>query len=339
MSSIRRIQASRANGARSNGPITPEGKQRSAANATTHGLLSQTLVLADEDSDLFEVMLQGFVDRFQPVDNVEFSLVENAAAAIWRQRRCWGLEKSLVDQASRATQGDPDPVAPIATGYASLALSPGLPLIHRYEARLERIFHRTLATLERLRDSRNTNLPNEPNPTSEHGHPLSESSVASEEPPDRAGETPPDETGRDRPAPSPEEPVGAITPSVHGNGRDDWFKGPIVQMDSAESAEFPNEPNPVSEHSPPLPAGPDNSDHSPDPPEAAAGSSASSRRTYYTGSDTPETDPRRAFRLISRFYPGEARQRLDWAATVLTDSECAAFVDKVGPLIRELKST
>ena len=52
--SEKRIQAARANGAKSRGPITPEGKARSSRNATTHGLLSQYVVIPGEDPAGFQ---------------------------------------------------------------------------------------------------------------------------------------------------------------------------------------------------------------------------------------------------------------------------------------------
>jgi hypothetical protein len=53
MRTERQIQASRANGARSRGPVTAEGKRNSSRNAVKHGWLAETIVLKSELSDRF----------------------------------------------------------------------------------------------------------------------------------------------------------------------------------------------------------------------------------------------------------------------------------------------
>jgi hypothetical protein len=51
--SERRLAANRANAQKSTGPRTPEGKSRSALNATRHGILSQVLHLPEEELEAY----------------------------------------------------------------------------------------------------------------------------------------------------------------------------------------------------------------------------------------------------------------------------------------------
>jgi hypothetical protein len=53
MSSIRKIESSRANGALSRGPVTESGKQISSQNARRHALLARIVLLENESPDGF----------------------------------------------------------------------------------------------------------------------------------------------------------------------------------------------------------------------------------------------------------------------------------------------
>src|ERR1017187_2811475 len=91
-SSLRRILASRANGAGSQGPSTPQGKQRSSQNAIRHGLLARCIVLDKESRPAFEALLTQPLYSLQPADGGEFGMVEEMVASYWRMRRAWAIE-------------------------------------------------------------------------------------------------------------------------------------------------------------------------------------------------------------------------------------------------------
>jgi hypothetical protein len=170
MNSNRKILSSRANGALSRGPATVAGKHRSSVNATRHGLLSNTIVLANESREGFEALLCQYLDRFGPVDDVELGIIEEMVASFWRIRRAWAIETGLLDK-GLDTQPPGDEIARIAATFWDTAATPQLGLLHRYETRLHRVFQRALQNLFLLR---NLELPNEPSPISEHQRALPE---------------------------------------------------------------------------------------------------------------------------------------------------------------------
>jgi len=164
MSSTRRIDASRANGARSRGPVTESGKQISSQNARRHALLARIVVLKNESPDGFAEVLTDHLDRFQPADGVEFGVVEEMVAAWWRMRRAWSIETRLLDACFDVPDpGDGDSL--LAATFKNVDDSHGLALLYRYETRLHCIYQRGLRNLQLLRS---TQIPNEPNPISEH---------------------------------------------------------------------------------------------------------------------------------------------------------------------------
>ena len=76
MSTINQVSASRANGARSLGPVTPEGKKRSLMNAVRHGLLARCVVLDNESRDCFDQVVTQYLECFRPANDVELGMIE-----------------------------------------------------------------------------------------------------------------------------------------------------------------------------------------------------------------------------------------------------------------------
>jgi hypothetical protein len=164
MSSLRRVQSSKANGALSKGPATPAGKRRSSLNALRHGLCAKCIVLDHESRENFLILLQQHTDRFQPANEVEVGMIEEMCAAYWRQRRAWAIETALLDKQIALQSGETGPER-MAAALDHLAASPTLPLLHRYEARQHLMYQRALRTFIMLRTVRD---PDDPSPTSEH---------------------------------------------------------------------------------------------------------------------------------------------------------------------------
>jgi hypothetical protein len=179
MSSHRRIRASRANGSRSAGPKTYEGKRRSANNGLRHGILAQTVVLAGEDTRAFAVLLASLEAEFQPLTPNEAALIENMAIARWRLMRVWGIEKESFTLEIDKTDTGGQPSTRAAQAFRTLSdQSRSLDILHRYETRYDRQYARAYHMLFKARSPSapsavkapppHTNLPYEPSPNIEH---------------------------------------------------------------------------------------------------------------------------------------------------------------------------
>jgi hypothetical protein len=115
MNSILKIAASRANGAKSRGPVTAAGRlaalansakstgpvtqagrERSAQNAIRHGILAESVVLDGESVECFIEVLSTLQDELQPVSAIESRYVETMALAEWRRLRLICLEREQI---------------------------------------------------------------------------------------------------------------------------------------------------------------------------------------------------------------------------------------------------
>ena len=145
MTSTTKIQSACANGPRSHGPVTAEGKQRSARNATRHGLLANTVVLEGESNERFHDLLASLTEEWQPRPWKRW------AVARWRYLRVLSLQRMELDL-EIARQPHSSKVVSATLAFRHLAdNSRVLDLLLRDEVSFDRQFTRALNALIKLR--------------------------------------------------------------------------------------------------------------------------------------------------------------------------------------------
>jgi len=163
MSSELKSETSRANGAKSHGPKTAEGREKSSHNSFKHGFTAKkTIVLECENQEQFKIMRSDYTVTYQPGSAVEHDLVSEMVACRWRMQRLRLIETALID--SEMDRELPEGETPEDPGY-QLAFafrrlvdeSRAISLASRYESRLHRIHERTHRTLRELQQSRTGN--------------------------------------------------------------------------------------------------------------------------------------------------------------------------------------
>jgi hypothetical protein len=86
-------EQSRTNGKFSRGPASSRGRKIASQNATKHGILSQQPpILATEDLESFQGIVQGLIDEYQPQTSTEHLLIQQIAMGWMRLHRLWSTE-------------------------------------------------------------------------------------------------------------------------------------------------------------------------------------------------------------------------------------------------------
>ena len=154
-----RAEAARANGARSNGPVTEEGKAIASQNSLKHGLTSNRVVLPHESQEEFDRLEASLVNRFKPFDEIEYELVHEMAAARWRLRRIEAMEVSIFNKAFKQQRELLGPDADAAevqdAAYAEVADSKSLRMLSRHQSQLRRAYEKAWKELELIQEHRN----------------------------------------------------------------------------------------------------------------------------------------------------------------------------------------
>jgi len=157
MPSTLKSETARANGAKSRGPVTPEGRARSAANSLRHGFASSSVLIAGESDQDFQLLHAEFRDQFQPRSGVEANLVEVMVIARWRLRRLLSIETRLFDleMKARSKAKAMEPEDRLALAFKKLSdHGNSLTLLIRYEGSLNRSYDKAWKQLLLLKSTR-----------------------------------------------------------------------------------------------------------------------------------------------------------------------------------------
>jgi hypothetical protein len=153
-----KAQAARINGAKSNGPVTEEGKAISSQNSRKHGLASARVVLPHESEEEYDRLEASIVNRFKPYDEIEQALVHQMASSLWRLRRIDAMEAALFDKAYKnqfeLLGPDADPADVQVAAYAEVAESKGLRMLSRHQGQLRRAYEKAWKELELIQEHR-----------------------------------------------------------------------------------------------------------------------------------------------------------------------------------------
>ena len=210
MSSELKSETARINGAKSQGPVTEEGKARSSANSRKHGLTSAHLILPGESKEDFELLLADYRDQFQPQSAVEADLVEQMAISRWRLCRLFGIETRQIELEMLERKKYFDDYHPnmnasdrVAWAFKNLSNNGStLTVILRYETTINRSYNKALTQLQQLQANR---------PVGSFGNP-NKDSPQSEPPPPHSPHQPlnsPPREAQPEPSPGPRETPGS----------------------------------------------------------------------------------------------------------------------------------
>ena len=166
MASQLKSETSRLNGAKSRGPVTSAGRDKSSQNALQHGgASSRPILLPCESSDDYRELHETYKSTYKPDGDDETALVAEMAESRWRMIRLDGIETDmLIAEMSRLKSKPARGAAKLLTrAFCSLAdKSKGLALAGRYQSREHRIhdrLYKTLRDLQRTRVSKESEYP------------------------------------------------------------------------------------------------------------------------------------------------------------------------------------
>ncbi|MCC6392309.1 MAG: hypothetical protein IT167_17040 [Bryobacterales bacterium] len=136
--------AARINGAKSQGPTTPEGKARSSQNGRIHGFTASRIVFqAPEEQEDYDALLAEYASNLKPKGPIELDTFHQLIHAAWRLRNLATADAALYEQAGA------DPLLSENPEIEKRAA-----LLHRYRTAAERAYTRALNQLKSIQNNR-----------------------------------------------------------------------------------------------------------------------------------------------------------------------------------------
>ncbi len=150
--SIRTVN-SRINGAKSHGPVTPEGKERSSQNARKHGLTARRSVVIDpEEESEYLRYHESMLKALNPEDEVQETLAEIVVRSAWRLRLFLDVEADFMrDNLEKGSR--------LHHAFTYNGMHDRFAVLSRYQVNIERTLYKALDDLRRRQSESKQALP------------------------------------------------------------------------------------------------------------------------------------------------------------------------------------
>jgi hypothetical protein len=150
----KQIAASRANGQKSHGATTPEGKAKSRYNALKHGIHAESQIMFDETAEALAELTAELHEQYSPADAAERFLVDTLISNEWRIRRLRTVEADLWQTGVNAYLEKHPEMERATSGDALATIGATFERLQRIVNSCERNYHRALKTLAALQAAR-----------------------------------------------------------------------------------------------------------------------------------------------------------------------------------------
>jgi hypothetical protein len=154
MSTRKQRAASRANGQKSQGPITPAGKANSRYNALKHGIDAKQQIMFHESAEDLAELAAEYHEHYSPANVDERFLVDTLINNEWRLRRLRSVEADLWRAANNLYIDNHPEIGGSGSGDAFESSGPAFDRLQRIMNSCQRQYHHARKELRALQAAR-----------------------------------------------------------------------------------------------------------------------------------------------------------------------------------------